>query len=291
VARNRKSLGVSFGSLRRKKSDTNGVWAHLASDDAIFTSTSRIWRLPRWLLPFIGIASIATLVVLCVLVAGLYKDKPNVQQVVSRAREATVEITCGANAGTGVSMNVPLPDGYKTAVFTVAHVLADCAEKSKVTVTSGGRDYVGVVYRKDPSKAVDPGVVDTVNDIALIYLRVAIPGLDPAPAANAGDWAIVLGNPWDEKNYATFGIVSAVRHDEYATDAAVNPGNSGGPLLDSQGRVLGLMSYISEHSEHARDSRNDSSVLDADIGMSYAKRLRLTCGYIYSAVPNCPFKD
>ena len=253
-------------------------------------SSSTAWRLPQWLLPTIAIASLATLVSLCFLVYGLYEDKPNVTQVVAKAREATFEVSCGKSAGSGVGIVAPLPDGYKTAVLSVAHIFDDCDEGDDVLVTAAGKDYKGVLFRKDPVAPFDSDDSDTVNDVALIYLKYKLPSLEAAPAANAGDWAIVIGNPWDEINYATFGIITSVTHDEYATDAAINKGNSGGPVLDSQGRVLGLVSYKSMHSESDLDSRNKSEVLDADHGMSYAKRLRLACEHLYSGTPSCPFK-
>jgi S1-C subfamily serine protease len=290
MAREKKPRGVTFGGLRRRKSDSNSVWGHLANEDAILMNTNSAWRLPTWVLPTVAVAALATLVGLCFLVYGLYTDKPNVAQVVSKAREATFEVSCGNSAGSGVGIIAPLPDGYKTAVLSVAHIFDDCDEGDKVLVTAAGKDYEGVLYRKDPTGSFEDNETDSVNDIALIYLKYKLPALEAAPAANAGDWAIVIGNPWDEINYATFGIVTSVKHDEYATDAAVNKGNSGGPMLDSQGRVLGLVSYKSMHSESDLDSRNKSDVLDADHGMSYVKRLRLACEHLYSGAPTCPFK-
>jgi S1-C subfamily serine protease len=290
MANEKKARGITFGGLRRKKSDSNSVWGHLANEDAILMSTNTAWRLPGWVLPTVAVSALLTLISLCFLVAGLYQDKPNVTQVVAKAREATFEVSCGNSAGSGVGIVAPLPDGYKTAVLSVAHIFADCNEGDKVLVTAAGKDYSGVLYRKDPTSKFDSNNSNSVNDVALIYLKYKLPTLEPAPAAKAGDWAIVIGNPWDEINYATFGIVTSVKHNEYATDAAINKGNSGGPMLDSQGRVLGLVAYKSLHTEHELDSRNISEVLDPDQGMAYVKRLRLTCEHIYSGVTNCPFK-
>lgn len=290
MAKPKKPSGITFGNLRRRKSDTNGVWGILANEDAIHMSSSRIWRLPAWLLPTLGVAAVATLIALCVFVAGLYQDKPNVSQVVSQARESTFEVFCGNASGSGVAIEVPLPDGYKTAVFSAAHIFEECREESKVQIVADGKTYDGLLYRKDPQTAFESNDSDLVNDIALIYLKYDLPKLQAAPAAVAGDWAIVVGNPWNEINYATFGIITAVTHDEYATDAAINPGNSGGPILDSKGRVLGLISYRSMHSESDIDSRNKSPILDIDPGMGYAKRLRLACDHLYSGVIECPFE-
>ena len=291
MAKEKKPRGITFGGLRRRKADSNGVWGHLANEDAILMNTGGAWRLPTWVLPTVAISALATLVTLCFLVAGLYNDKPNVTQVVAKAREATFEVSCGNSAGSGVGIVAPLPDGFKTAVLSVSHIFEDCKEGSKVLVTAAGKDYTGVLYRKDPVGGITSDELDTANDVALIYLKYKLPALEAAPAADAGDWAIVIGNPWDEINYATFGIISSVKHNEYAIDASINKGNSGGPVLDSKGRVLGLVSYKTFHTENELNSRNKSDVLDSDDGMAYAKRLRLTCEHIYSGLSICPFAN
>ena len=290
MANDKKPRGITFGVLRRRKADSNGVWGHLANEDTIFMNTSSRWRLPGWVLPTIAVSALGTLVTLCFLVAGLYADKPNVTQVVAKAREATFEVSCGNSAGSGFGIVAPLPDGYKTAVLSASHIFADCDEGDKVTVTAAGKDYAGVLYRKDPEGGITTEEHETANDVALIYLKYKLPALEAAPAANAGDWAIVVGNPWDEINYATFGIITSVKHNQYATDAAINKGNSGGPVLDSNGRVLGLVSYKTFHSEHDLNSKNLSEVLDSDDGMAYVKRLRLTCEHLYSGLSICPFE-
>lgn len=290
MARNQKTSGISFRGLRRRKNDSNSVWGHLANEDSLFMESGRNWRLPVWVLPTLASIAAITLIVVSFLVYGLLQREPNTQAVVSLARNSTFEVVCGESAGTGVAIEAPLPDGYGTAVFSAAHIFDDCDEGDPVEVIVKGRTYEGKLFRKDPTGTFDSDNADAVNDVALIYLTEKFPALKPAESAKQGDWAIVIGNPWEEKNYATFGIITQVSHDEYATDAAVNPGNSGGPILDSHGNVLGLVSYKSLHPERAIDSRNDSDVLDPDQGMAYVKRLRLTCEHIYSDSKICPFK-
>lgn len=283
--------GVTFGRLRRRKSDTNGVWGYLANEDTILMSTGRAWRLPAWFLPSVAVAALTTLVTLCFLVAGLLMDKPNSTQVLEKARKSVFEVSCGNAAGTGVAINVPLPDGFKTAVFSAAHIFDDCDEESAVVVTNDGRDYKGILFRKDPQTSSGSDSLGTNADIAVIYLKFDLPKLDAAPAAQQGDWAMVLGNPWSNTNYATFGIISHVSSDEYGTDAAVSHGNSGGPLLNSRGEVLGILSYFTTHSEEDIAEGNKSDVYDQDHGIAFAKRLKLSCERIFFGIPNCPFQN
>ena len=117
----------------------------------------------------------------------------------------------------------------------------------------------GVFVRLADGRAIQASVVavDTDHDLAILVLEgaaVDVTPLAPAPPPEVGSPALAVGNPFGtaasrEKELqgllnwsATLGIVSA-RSDAYVqTDAALNPGNSGGPLLDCRGRVLGVVS-------------------------------------------------
>ncbi len=134
-------------------------------------------------------------------------------------------------------------DGY---VLTNAHVVADASE---VTVRLTDR-------REFAAKVIG---VDARSDVALI--KIAAAGLpfvhfgDPAKV-RPGQWAIAIGSPFGFDNSVTAGVVSAVNRplpaDENGsayvsfiqTDAAVNPGNSGGPLFNLDGQVIGINSQI-----------------------------------------------
>jgi len=283
--------GVSFKSLRRRKRDTNGIWGLLANEDSFNIGTGPRWGLPSWVLPTVSVAALATLVILCVQVFDLQNHKFNPNDVVAKARQATFEVSCGNSSGAAVGINVPVPDGYKTAVFSAAHIFDDCKPGDKIDVVSSGRTYKGVLYKKDPAGVVDQNDLDNLSDIALIYMRVKLPTLDAAPSGRVGDWVVELGNPLGEVNYATFGIITKITDSQYYTDAPTNHGNSGGPLLDSQARVLGLISWSQLIAENVVDPNNKSTVLDQVNGISAAKRLSNACAVIYSASPKCPFKN
>src|SRR5713226_7213843 len=101
---------------------------------------------------------------------------------------------------------------------------------------------------------------DAGDDLALLQVDVSADRLHALPlgdssAIQIGQPAIAIGNPFDLHNSVSSGIVSAVGRgrpavngrtvpDKIQTDAAVNPGNSGGPLLDEQGEVIGVMTQI-----------------------------------------------
>ena len=132
-------------------------------------------------------------------------------------------------------------DGY---VMTNAHVVSDASE---VTVrTTDRREYTAKVIGVD--KATDVAVlkIDAKN---LPTVRIG----DPSKL-RPGEWVIAIGSPFGFENSVTAGIVSATSRSmpggesNYApfiqTDVAVNPGNSGGPLFNLNGEVVGINSQI-----------------------------------------------
>ena len=139
--------------------------------------------------------------------------------------------------GTGSGFIIS-PDGY---VLTNAHVVADASE---VTVKLTDR-------REFPAKVVG---VDQRSDIALI--KIAATGLPTVHFGDSsklkpGQWVVAIGSPFGFENSVTAGVVSATGRalDEayvpfIQTDAAVNPGNSGGPLFNLDGQVIGINSQI-----------------------------------------------
>ena len=102
---------------------------------------------------------------------------------------------------------------------------------------------------------------DASSDLAVLKVKPDdVKGVTPIPLGNSnavrvGDPVVAIGNPFGFTRTVTTGIVSAKQRQITApngfpirnviqTDASVNPGNSGGPLLDSQGRVIGINSQI-----------------------------------------------
>jgi S1-C subfamily serine protease len=103
--------------------------------------------------------------------------------------------------------------------------------------------------------------VDTSTDIAVLKVDPSdVKNLTPVPLgdsskAQVGDSVIAIGNPFGYSRTVTTGIVSGLQRqiqapngftipDVIQTDASINPGNSGGPLLDANGRVIGINSQI-----------------------------------------------
>lgn len=128
-------------------------------------------------------------------------------------------------------------DGF---VMTNAHVVAD-AETIYVTLPD---------KREFKAKLIGS---DKRTDVALI--KIDATGLPRLPLGDsdkvrAGEWVLAIGSPFGLENSVTAGIVSAKGRDtgDYLpfiqTDVAVNPGNSGGPLINLRGEVIGINSQI-----------------------------------------------
>jgi len=119
-----------------------------------------------------------------------------------------------------------------------------------------GVDRVLVVL--SDGRRVDATIVgqDQQTDLALIRVE-NVEGIEPLPLGDSdeilpGDWVVAIGNPFGLDHTVTVGIVSAknrdIGHGNYdnyiQTDAAMNPGNSGGPLLNMRGEVVGINAAI-----------------------------------------------
>ena len=131
-------------------------------------------------------------------------------------------------------------DGY---ILTNNHVVED-AEKITVTLLDG-RELQAKLIGTDPSTEVAVIKIDA-NDLQ--YLEMA-----DSDTLEVGEWVIAIGNPFGLAHTVTVGVVSAkgrsglglsAYEDFIQTDAAINPGNSGGPLINLDGKVVGINTAI-----------------------------------------------
>lgn len=147
-------------------------------------------------------------------------------------------------SGSGVILS---KDGY---IVTNNHVIKDAKEIT--VVTSNNDEYDAVLVGTDPT-----------TDIALLKIdgenlqTVAVANSD---AVRLGQWVLAVGNPFNLTSTVTAGIISAKGRDIniideqsaiesfLQTDAAVNPGNSGGALVNTAGELVGINTAISSRS-------------------------------------------
>jgi S1-C subfamily serine protease len=157
---------------------------------------------------------------------------PSVASLAVRSRR-------GAGAG---SASVLTADGF---LLTSAHVVAG-ADSAEATFSDGTEVRADVVGR------------DELSDLAVLHARGDVPSpveLGDAAGLQVGQLVVALGNPLGLAGSVTAGIVSALGRslptqagriiDEVIqTDAALNPGNSGGVLSDSRGRMVGVNTAV-----------------------------------------------
>jgi putative serine protease PepD len=161
----------------------------------------------------------------------------------------TIKVSIGNGAG-GTGTGFVVKDGY---IVTNNHVVADAANGAQMQVVFNDKKTTSAtIVGRDPS-----------SDVAVIK-PATTNGLQPLTLGNSddiavGDPVIAIGSPLGLQGSVTTGIVSALNRpvgtrgegggdaavlNAIQTDAAINPGNSGGPLVDAQGRVIGVNTAI-----------------------------------------------
>ena len=168
--------------------------------------------------------------------APLTDEEQTIVGIARQASSSVVGIIRGQSSGSGIIVR---EDGI---VLTNSHVLGG-ARAVEVSLADG-RVLQGEVLGRDPS--VDVGVV-RVNATGL---PAAI--LGDADQLQVGQTAVAIGNPLGLERTVTSGVVSALNRSPVGfgldaliqTDAAISPGNSGGPLLNSRGQVIGINTAV-----------------------------------------------
>jgi putative serine protease PepD len=199
----------------------------------------------------------ATTIVRQVTVEGsqpVASDLLTVAQVYDRTSKAVVEISASSGAtfgGTQRAQGSGFVFDQQGHIVTNQHVVAGA---SSISVSFwNGAEFDAEVVGTDPSTDLAVLRVDAPNSL-LVPLRLA-----NSNAVEVGDSVLALGSPFGLEGTVTSGIVSALHRemtapnnftitDTIQTDAAINHGNSGGPLLDRRGSVIGVNAQIESES-------------------------------------------
>ncbi len=169
----------------------------------------------------------------------------SVQSIYRLANKGVVELTAAQGQGSGFVYD---GDGH---IITNAHVV-DGASSVSVKFWNG-KTFTARVVGTDAS-----------TDLAVLKVDAPVSELFPLALGDSskvlvGDNVVAIGSPFGLEGTVTSGIVSALHRemtspnrftidDSIQTDAAINHGNSGGPLLDAQGKVVGVTSQIESNS-------------------------------------------
>jgi S1-C subfamily serine protease len=180
----------------------------------------------------------------------LFQTPTNLDRIVIDARRATVTIYCDGDTGSGWGIDLSdFPDSTEDdaspfEIVTNFHVIEKCLGSEEVMFSLGEETekYRASIWGWDGEGA----------DIALLITATEVPTLVPTSVApKIGHWVMAVGSPgsWatDEgllRGNVTFGNVTNIFGTTVVTDAAVNYGNSGGPLVNALGEVVGTNSWI-----------------------------------------------
>ena len=169
-------------------------------------------------------------------------------------------------------------EGY---ILTNSHVVGDPRHLQKITASLPAPD----------SRTFEVRYVASDFNFDLAVLKADEGDLPVAPLGTSGDilvgeWAIAIGNPFDLGPTVSIGVVSALDRDfpepqgDYyyldmiQTDAAINRGNSGGPLVNADGEVIGINSFIYTGSEYDSGSIGIGFAIPIDTAARFLEEIR-----------------
>jgi len=162
----------------------------------------------------------------------LKRRETGIAPLASRVLRSVFTVETENGIGSGF---VAWRDGDASYLITANHVVAGQLGTG-VTISRKGGSWSGEISALDPK-----------HDLAVIRIDARPAGANPlwqnphGPRPRTGDQLLLVGSPYGLYGTVTTGIVSRVTRKAIQTDAAANPGNSGGPALDKQGHVVGVL--------------------------------------------------
>lgn len=175
----------------------------------------------------------------------------SIKDIAKKVLPTVVSISVSAPTGSGTgSGSVIQSDGSKSFIVTNNHVIDDAVAGGKVTVEfQDGTELAATIRGRD-----------IAYDLAVLQIAKGnLPTIKIGDSSKVviGDLSVAIGSPLGLSGTVTSGIISALNRpvlagsndrasyiDALQTDAAVNPGNSGGPLVNGQGEMIGVNSAI-----------------------------------------------
>jgi S1-C subfamily serine protease len=184
-----------------------------------------------------------------------FSQPPNLEGIIEKVQESTVSIYCGDDLGSGwvLELDSPGPDApqealelderYPYEVVTNHHVVEGClSTPESVQVVSGAREFDAYLYSWDEA-----------TDLALVGISEPLPPLLESSEPEPGWWAMAVGSPYGLEGSVTIGNIINRDGDEVISTAALNSGNSGGPLVNARGEVIGTNSAVLIGEDYPQD--------------------------------------
>jgi serine/threonine protein kinase len=191
-----------------------------------------------WLMAFLLLSYLLVAQVMPEIYSRIERERPlrksnlSPAAVYEKCAAAVVIIESTESLGSGVMLH----HEDKRLLLTSQHVVKD-ARGVKVTLQDGRTFTAGVVHSDRESDLAALTLPEESRDMVTLSLA-------DMRHVCVGDDVFVIGHPKGYRWSLTRGTVSGIRGDTLQTDAAIYPGNSGGPLLDSQGHVAGIVTFL-----------------------------------------------
>ena len=177
---------------------------------------------------------------------SFYNAATDLQELLRNVRKSTVTIECKNSQGSGwvIELGSPDPDldpeGYEidqefpVEVITNDHVIEKCHDNPrKVRAIANGETYDAILYSYDEE-----------NDLALVAIKQDVPALELSPKPEPGWWAVAVGTPYGLEGTVSIGNIMNLEGTDVIATTPLNSGNSGGPLINSMGQVIGTNSWV-----------------------------------------------
>ncbi len=216
-------------------------------------------------------------------VNGVTKDNSgnlSIRDIAAKVLPSVVSISVTATGGSGTgSGSIIQSDATKSYIITNNHVISNAFSSGTVKVELQSGEKVTATIRGR----------DIAYDLAVLQIskgNLAVMEIGDSSKVVIGDLSIAVGSPLGLSGTVTSGIISALNRpvttgnttstesyiDAIQTDAAVNPGNSGGPLVNGQGQMVGVNSAIASLADSA-SSQAGSIGLGFSIPVNQAMRV------------------
>ena len=187
-----------------------------------------------------------------------YVQPRSISDLVDLVQKSTVSIYCefgkkdNYDLGTGWAFDIETEkeDEFPTALVTNYHVIENCMDsKVKLFVAAlGGKEFPAIIDNWDIE-----------NDLAVIATKLKLVPLELSQNnPNPGYWVMAIGTADGYEGSVAFGNVLNVTDKEVLITAAISSGNSGGPLVDNEGKVIGTNSWSA-----TKEQYNGAMSLDA----------------------------
>ena len=186
-----------------------------------------------------------------------YVPPRSIEKLVERTQESTVTVWCEPKAGKGsqgtafaIELETDVSNSYPTALITNHHVIKNCiGVNHELTIALQFEDPVAAVIVK----------WDEENDIAVLATKMKLPVLELSENATwPGYWVMALGSADGYEGSVSFGNVINSNSAEILITNNVSSGNSGGPLVDNEGKVVGVITWA-----FGEEQYNGAKSLDA----------------------------